>query len=306
MKQMQFFYSAFVCLLLFLPLAGRAQTAAGQENPANFRIISYNIWNGFEKDTARRAKFVAWVKEQDPDVLALTELVGFTEKDLAELAATYGHPYVSIVKEGGYPVGISSKKPLEVVTKQAEGFWHGFLHVRTYGLDVIVTHLSPFEWKFRLKEAQALTAYVRENRLDSCLLMGDLNAYSPFDADEVEKRALLYETMRKWDAGQKEYRNMRGDRYDYSVLSEFLSAGLADVCRMYVPAPKRISFPAAFLMGWEHTDPRLAQKGERLDYILVSPALVPACVNAYIYNGEENEGISDHYPVGADLALPAR
>lgn len=303
---MQTFYRGILCLLLLLPLAGKAQTAGQPDRQANFRIISYNIWNGFEKDSARRARFINWVKQQDPDVLAMTELCGFTEKDLAELAASYGHPYVSIVKEEGYPVGVSSKQPIGVVTKQVEGFWHGLLHVRTYGLDVLVTHLSPFEWQFRLKEAQAVTAYIREHQLDSCLLMGDFNAYSPFDADQVEKRTLLYDTMRKWDAGQKVYRNMRDDKFDYSVLSEFLSAGLWDVCRMYVPAGKRISFPAAFLYGWDHNDPRLQQKGERLDYILVSPALAPACVNGYIYNGEENEGISDHYPVGADLALPGR
>lgn len=306
MKQIRTLYQALTGLLLLLPMIGRAQTETPQERPADFRIISYNIWNGFEKDTARRANFIKWVRQQDPDVLAMTELVGFTEKDLAELAAAYGHPYVSIVKEEGYPVGVSSKKPIEVVSKQVEGFWHGLLHVRTYGLDVLVTHLSPFEWKFRLKEAQAITGYIRENRLDSCLVMGDFNAYSPFDADEVEKHTLLYESMREWDAGQQKYRNMRGDRFDYSVLSEFLSIGLADVCRMYVPAEKRTSFPSAFLYGWEHNDPRLKQKGERLDYILVSPALVPACVNGSIYNGEETEGISDHYPVGIDLTLPVR
>lgn len=305
MKKIHF--SGMICLLVWLalPFAGKAQTQAPAGN-GSLRVISYNIWNGFEKDTTRRTRFIEWVKKQQPAILALTELVGFTEKDLAELAASYGHPYAAIVKEEGYPVGVTSTHPITVVSKQVEGYWHGLLHVRTWGLDVLVTHLSPFEWKFRLKEAQAITAYIGSHQLDSCLIMGDFNAYSPFDADVVETHATLIGNMRNWDANQKVYRNMRDGRFDYSVLSEFLSTGLADVCRMYVPADQRTSFPSAFLYGWKWGDPRLKQLGERLDYILVSPALLPACTNAYIFNGEENEGISDHYPVGVDLAFPAR
>ena len=81
----------------------------------------------------------------------MTELVGFTEKNLGQLASEYGHKYYAIVKEEGYPVGITSNEPITVVKKQVEGFWHGMLHVKTHGLDIIVTHLSPHDWKFRLK-----------------------------------------------------------------------------------------------------------------------------------------------------------
>lgn len=195
----------------------------------------------------------------------MTELVGFTEKDLGQLASEYGHKYYAIVKEEGYPVGITSNEPITVVKKQMEGFWHGMLHVKTHGLDMIVTHLSPHDWKFRLKEAQMLTSYIQDNQLDNCMVMGDFNAYSPFDADWVETHAQLIENMQKWDAEQETYRNMRDGRFDYSVLSKFLSIGLTDICRLYVPADKRTTFPAAFLYGWQHGDTRLHGIGERLD-----------------------------------------
>lgn len=284
-------------LISLFPITSNGQPARKEK----LRVISYNIWNGFEHDASRRANFIDWIKGQQPDILAITELVGFTEKNLGQLASEYGHKYYAIVKEEGYPVGITSNEPITVVKKQVEDFWHGMLHVKTYGLDIIVTHLSPHDWKFRLKEAQMLTKYIQDNQLDNCMVMGDFNAYSPFDADWVETHAQLIENMQKWDAEQETYRNMRDGRFDYSVLSKFLSIGLTDICRLYVPADKRTTFPAAFLYGWQHGDTRLHGIGERLDYILVSPSLVSRCLDARIHNGIETEGISDHYPVSVDL-----
>ncbi|WP_278940652.1 endonuclease/exonuclease/phosphatase family protein, partial [Parabacteroides johnsonii] len=281
MKRLHILYT--LLFIWLLPVTSNGQPA-GKEK---LRVISYNIWNGFEHDASRRANFINWIKGQQPDILAMTELVGFTEKDLGQLASEYGHKYYAIVKEEGYPVGITSNEPITVVKKQMEGFWHGMLHVKTHGLDMIVTHLSPHDWKFRLKEAQMLTSYIQDNQLDNCMVMGDFNAYSPFDADWVETHAQLIENMQKWDAEQETYRNMRDGRFDYSVLSKFLSIGLTDICRLYVPADKRTTFPAAFLYGWQHGDTRLHGIGERLDYILVSPSLVSRCLDARIHNGIE-------------------
>lgn len=270
-------------------------------NRQALKVISYNIWNGFEKEAARKARFVDWMNEQKPEIVALEELVEFTEKDLSELAASYGHPYVAIVKEEGYPVGLTSRQPIRVVKKQVEGFWHGMLHAQTYGLDIIVTHLSPFEWEYRLKEATAITQYIQDNKLEKCLVMGDFNAYSPFDAEEVETHTELRKNMLRWDKKHPEYGNMRGEQFDYSVLSEFLSAGFADPVKMFVPAHERMSYPAATLYEWRWGDPRLKMLGERLDYILVSPTLAPRCQQATVHNEEGLEGISDHYPVSLQL-----
>ena len=37
--------------------------------------------------------FVDWVKEKDPDFMALCECNAFTEESLTALAGRYGHPY---------------------------------------------------------------------------------------------------------------------------------------------------------------------------------------------------------------------
>lgn len=297
MKKTQTFY--WIGLLLFLSFKGMEPVSARE----TLHIVSYNILDGFDSqtDTCRRARFVAWMRTQDPDIVALNELVGFTEKDLQTLAASYGHPYVAMVKEEGYPVGLTSKTPITVVKKQVEGFWHGMLHARTEGLDVIVTHLSPFSWTFRVKEAQAITGYIRENGLENCLVMGDFNAYAPFDADEVEKHGSLKKNMQAWDREHPEYGNLRDGRFDYSALSQFLAAGFTDICQVFVAPRQRMSYPTAFSRGWKWNDPRLADYGERLDFIWVSPALVPRCTGAAVHNGEETDALSDHYPVSVDL-----
>ena len=294
----------FKSWILFLFCFFSITVFAQDNNEQYFKIISYNIWNGLSEGPDCRSRFVDWVKKQQPDVVALEELVGIDEKKLSELAAEYGHPYVAIVKEEAYPVGITSRKPIQVISKNLEGYWHGMLHVKTFNLDLIVAHLSPFEWKFRLKEARMITEYVEKNKLEHCMIMGDLNAYSPHDADEVETHALLKKNMLAWDKKYPQYGNMRGDKFDYSVLSEFLSHGFTDVIRLFVPVEKRMTYPAAFLDKLKWGDPVLKTKSERLDYILVSDKLVPDCVEAYVHNGEENEGISDHYPVSLIMRLP--
>lgn len=279
-------------------------TFAQDDAQKSFKIISYNIWNGLSEDPNCRPKFIEWVKQQNPDVMALEELVGIDAKKLAELAKEYGHPYSAIVKEEGYPVGITSRKPIQVVNKFVEGYWHGMLHVRTYGLDLIVTHLSPFEWKFRLKEANMITDYIQANRLKYYMVMGDMNAYSPLDADVLESHTTLKKNMLKWDEKNPDKGNTRGGHFDYSVLSQFFSIGMCDIIPKFVPAEKRMSYPAAFLNKLKWGDPSLKMRGERLDFILVSDNLVQNCENAFVHNGPENEGISDHYPVSLIMRLP--
>lgn len=292
-------------LLLFcFAAAGLLPLHAEEQAPARLRVLTYNIWNGFEGDTLRRAKFIAFMQREAPDVVSLDELVGFTAEGLAELARAYGHPYSAIVKEEGYPVGLTSRYPIEVVSRRVDGFWHGFLHARTAGLDCLLTHLSPFEWRFRWQEAQQITAYVREQRLERYVLMGDLNAASPLDADALAEKDSLLADERAWDAAQEHYRNLRDGRFDFSVLSLFLAEGMEDaVGRLVHPALRRVTFPTAFLYGKPWGDRQATDRQRRLDYILLSPALMPHCVGAEVHNGADLEGISDHYPVRIDLLL---
>lgn len=265
------------------------------------RIISYNVFNGFNwgKDEDRKNRFIEWVKQSDPEILALQELCGFTQESLTELAGQWGHSYAVIVKENGYPVGITSKRPISVKNKILENCGHGLLHVKTYGLDVLVTHLNPGDTKKRRMEAETITNYIREHKLDTCLLMGDMNAHSPFDADYMENTST--ELLMKY--GGKSSTNLLEGNFDYSVIARFLSFPLIDVCQKFTEPTRRISFPTPILMSISRNEDIRKRVGERLDYIFVTPYVLRLVVDAFIYNDSDNDYLSDHYPVGVDLLI---
>ena len=90
--------------------------------------------------------FVDWVKEKDPDFMALCECNAFTEESLTALAGRYGHPYAILCKESGFPVGLTSKYPIELRNRLLEDvpLWHGAIHTRIKDINVVVLHLYPF------------------------------------------------------------------------------------------------------------------------------------------------------------------
>lgn len=246
------------------------------------KIISYNIMDGFSDgtDQDRIARFTAWVKEQSPDVLALNELCGFTEAKLKELAAGYGHPYAAIVKENGYPVGLTSKTPIKVIDRKIDGYGHGLLHCKVLDMDFLVTHLNPSDRLKRKQEADNIVNYIHSNQLTSCLLMGDMNAHSPFDASWTDEHL-----------------------ENYAVISTFMAASLHDICYMFAPDSQRYSFPTRILASSPKGE-ALRRQQERIDFIFVTDSLRSNCVDAQIYNGPDNDYLSDHYPVGISMFIP--
>lgn len=208
-----------------------------KKNVEKIRVMSYNIFNGFGwgEDIERQERFVNWIKQQDPEVLGLQELCNFTQEKLEKLAARYGHPYAVIVKEDGYPVGITSKKPIILKAKMVGEIGHGLLHVQTYDCDFLVTHLNPSNTAKRNVEAGKIVDYIKANHLDQCILMGDMNSHSPMDADYLEKNAI--HLTAKYGGSQSQ--NLLDGQIDYSVISHFLSVPLIDICRKYVAPNKR-------------------------------------------------------------------
>jgi len=288
-------------LYLLLLLIGLSVAAYGQSQ--KLKVLSYNILNGFDwgKDTAREANLVAWMKAQKADVIALQELCGFTEEKLSSLAEKWGHAHTIILKTEGYPVGLTSSKPIEVKEKLLSGLWHGMLHCQTWGIDFYVVHLSPADWKFRRKEAEIIGNRILEGQEGNSkyIVLGDFNAHSPFDGDFDLKYPHQLERTRRSDQGNEKYKNLREGMFDYSVISSFLALPLMDVCQRYVPLNYRSSFPAPINVGKWLTAEEMPKTKCRIDFILVSPELSPLCTGAYIYNGEATHYLSDHFPVAA-------
>ena len=106
-------------LITTLALFGFNNNPEPIKETKTLKVITYNIWNGFDwgKDVDRKEKLVTWVKAQNPDVMALQELCGYTQEQLLIDAKKWGHNYAQILKTTGYSVGITSKEPIEVKEK---------------------------------------------------------------------------------------------------------------------------------------------------------------------------------------------
>lgn len=116
-----------------------------KNQPIPLRVITYNVWKGFEDAPERHTAFIEWMKEQNPDIVALQELNGYTEEKLRSDAEQWGHPYSAIYQtKTGYHLGLTSVKPIEIIKTNQNKMTHGLQHCRTSGIDLFNTHLSPF------------------------------------------------------------------------------------------------------------------------------------------------------------------
>ncbi|EPR69383.1 hypothetical protein ADICYQ_1628 [Cyclobacterium qasimii M12-11B] len=274
--------------------------------------MSYNIWNGFDwgKDIERKEKMTAWLKEVDPDVIGFQELNDFTSEDLKTWANEFGHGYSVLLKENGYPIGITSKEPIHLKTKMQGGLWHGMLHAETYGIDFIVVHLSPHDWEFRRREAEMICDYtvngIFNNPDKQLMILGDFNSHSPFDAEFDNenpfslKRSQLSDSLRIVQKGPKAYQTLRDGTIDYSVISRFLSLPLIDTVQKKNSDGEKKSFPTP-MVGKDISESDFEKYKKRIDYILVSSNLEPSLLAAKILNQGTTDILSDHYPVLASF-----
>ena len=297
--QYRFLVLMVICFCLSMNLCGQSQERHWKANVYKLKVMSYNIMNGFDygKDTERKQRFVEWVKKAKPDVLALQELCGFDKNKLKEMAGQWGHTYVEILKENGYPVGITSKYPITVKNKFLEMRGHGLLHVKVLDFDILVTHLNPSSWEKRLEDASTIVDYIRTIENEQVLLMGDMNAHSPMDADNMVRYSsdLLFK-LRDTD------NLVEGKYFDYSVISRLLSLPLYDLAFPFlIPENDRATFPTPILMTVSKNYLKRRGIGERLDYIMGTVRMVEKVCDAYIIKNEDTDFLSDHYPVCIEL-----
>jgi exodeoxyribonuclease-3 len=295
--------SSLYILIAFLMTTGQVYGQQKErEVNTKLKVISYNIWNGFEwgQDSVRRGEVLDWIEAQKPDVVALQELCGFTKEKLSEHAKSWGHPYAEILKTSGYPVGITSTKPIYIKERILENMHHGALHCQTWGIDFFVIHFSPFSYKKRNQEAVIILSKLSKLKKDQnkYMVLGDFNAVSPFDADFYKGNEGMLKSMRESEKQHDHVRNLSDGQLEYGVMSNHLGFPLIDVVQRFTTSlEQRISCPTRVFEK---------EKGEgshpnskRIDYILASPFLAEVCVNAIVSNGPETFYLSDHYPVVA-------
>ncbi len=296
--------SLTVFLFSVVILSSFHSIAFSQESQTTLKVMTYNIWNGFDwgKDNDRKDKLITWVKSQKPDVLALQELNDYTREKLLADAKKWGHGYAEILKNDGYPVGITSNKPIEVKEKMLENMHHGALHCKIADIDFFIIHFSPFSYKVRHEEAKIILEKLSKlsKEQNMYIVLGDFNAVSPFDGDLYKNRDTLISSLRASESEHSHIRNLLNGELEYGVIGSLLGYPLIDVTQKYTSGwDDRVSCPTQVLET-EKGKGR-PENSKRIDYILASPFLSEKCINAKVFNQKETFYLSDHYPVMAEF-----
>jgi exonuclease III len=274
-------------------------TSHGDTAASDLKIITYNVWYGFTKAPERKGPWLAWIKEQDPDILSLQELNEYTPQMLAEDAKSYGHPYSVLLKQDGFPTGITSRYPIEDIKKVTGGYHHGLIRIRIQNIYYYVIHLHPSNWAFRKDEINKILLDIRELPQGAeVILAGDFNTFSPLDSVYYSHGRLeAFFNHRDQEFNEN---NLNQGALDYSVIREVTNFGFVDLeANLRKPTYEFTgSFPTLVEKEGEHGDQR------RLDYIFASKNLSGKIVRAEIIANTTTLHLSDHLPVIVEFKLP--
>lgn len=266
---------------------------------AKFRVLSYNVLNGMERDAENNYdNFVAWVRSWEPDVLVLYEA-----GNLDEIASRWGHTNTVKVSKSSYHIVITSSHPMTVeqTITTSDKVVHGAAHVSVAGYDIVGLHLRPTlddngddqkdanEYAKYGDLRKTELEYILSQTLDNAtysdrsnwIFCGDFNAYSP-----LEKEAVGY-------GGQSSY------TYPEPTAS---------VCYEVYPLIADRLKDVVYYYGGTAYKPSMYHGRSRLDYIFASEGLyakvraADVILNEYPgYYRAEDENPSDHMPTYMDL-----
>ena len=249
--------------------------SAFAEVTETFKIVNWNVLYGFnhKKSVKQGAN---WIKKQAADVVALQELNGHNQAGFKELSAEWGHDHAAILKKGGFPVGLTSNQPIEVIERRVKDFHHGYLHCKTHGIHFFVVHF----WPGKYWEADWIldkTAPLIE-RGEKVIILGDFNGNSRKDEDFLIANA----TLRK---------------RDYTFVDKVEAKGFVDIVHKHDPEAK-ISQPSPITIPrWTKDLEELKLKRYRIDFVFADKSFAEQSRSGTISLAREIETISDHYPV---------
>jgi exodeoxyribonuclease-3 len=241
------------------------------------RVMTWNILVGGQD---RLDAIATVIRREQPDILALQELKGWTARrthDFATQLNMHAHLAPSIF---GQPVAVLARR---TPTRTRSITWrlHHAAAVATIGdLTVVSTHLNPFSPERRRREATWLSACFFRTR-QKVLIAGDLNSLDP-NTDHTEALARI-------SAGYQR-RHLRPDGTpDTRAIKAMLDAGFADVGSGIGP-----TVPTDGLRKDEFG-------AFRLDYLMASPPLAKLTRYVSVLRDEVTDRASDHYPVVASF-----
>jgi exodeoxyribonuclease-3 len=121
------------------------------------------VWYGFTKVPERKKNFLNWMETQNPDIVSLQELNGYTADRLKGRrcslgTSSFGNPQRKRDSLPESPRASRSKR----IRRFREGFHHGLLRARIKGTYYYVIHLHPSNWEIRGREADLILADMAE------------------------------------------------------------------------------------------------------------------------------------------------
>lgn len=272
-------------LLVLLPVVLFSQSG--------FVVLNYNVLEGFEQKQERKAAFTRWVKKIDPAIVSYQELNGFKHVSLDSFSRGYGHPYSILLREHGYPVGLSSKYPLENIERVQIDEYVGYVYAKVNHLyHVYVVHLDPFKAPNRLRQINFILAKAAALPPgEPILIMGDFNNISPIDSLAYADTARLHRAIAMRQDGF-ELQNMRDSAYDYSVIEAMNAAGFYDSYQL-----NDKGFIATYpTKGYRHKQSYWGGPS-RIDYIWLNSTARKQVVRFGILKNKITDQLSDHYPL---------
>jgi len=302
----------------------KAPVVPTSSNP--IKILHYNIYIGQScdadngADIAKLVNLKLWLAEQDADIVGLCECNGWQNFQLDQIKEALGYPHAAFQKaskDTRAHVMVLSKQPIEVVNHDDTTvgvYFHALLHVKTFGINIIETHLSPRTAAMRLEEVmKCVKPAVEAVAGEPCLLMGDMNSIMPssktsYDHDELiakmrvvrDGKLIPRHTVDGTDLADGKKTLEDPWEIDYRPLEE-VSKFMDEV----IPAMETFTYPSTFRED-QQEDPKL-----RIDGVFVNKTLAGkydagqvSVINTDPKNPDVEkastcfsvEKLSDHYP----------
>lgn len=230
-----------------------------------------------------------WLKENQPDILALQEIKMTDDKFPVQEIESLGYHAVFTGQKTFNGVAILSKTPAKSVEKCLPTFHDDpqkrFLAATFNTLRIINVYvpngseIGSEKYAYKLHWLDQLKLYLQTEikKYPNCIVLGDFNI-APLDQDVYDPKA--------WE-GQVLVSAAERQR-----LQNILTLGFHDAFRLFDQSPKSYSW-------WDYRQLAFQRNhGLRLDLILVSHALVPFCKQCSIDKIlRKAEKPSDHAPV---------
>lgn len=296
-KQLHTLMMLALCLIVFNTYAQTTENLASyektkllfseQNDPKVFKVLSYNVLEGFRKDSTLMRNFQEWVAKRNPDVVAFQEFNGISKARLVEMAKAAGYPYTVLQKRAGFPLAIMSKHRITDVVKVIDGMQHGMLYAKIAGYHFIVTHLHPKTYEKRILEVDTLLKYInRVPKGEPLLLLGDFNNMSPLDKGDYNNEAKM-KLVANSEKNNPDAKITKNGEIEYTTIQKLLDAGLIDTWRKFNTVYDK-SAPTKLKKHQNYT---------RIDYIFVNQTLAPYTLDATIVKDQLTDTLSDHYPM---------